>query len=179
MEPFGHGAIRFPHLGDLREHGAFPIPLASLHLLDAIPYRASFLLRESLGLLADRSDALDGLLRALLCRFHEILFFLQSLNTFQQFISCRNIMSGTESDLQKRLKGIQWQSQNCLSCIWFATTDPLNADLFDRAICIHPKLKIYQLVVSGRDWCNLYEEIKQKQIEHKQERALKAEQKSG
>src|SRR6059058_3877251 len=74
-------------------------------------------------------------------------------------------MSGPESELQKRLKGIQWQSQNCLSCIWFATTDPLNADLFDRAMCIHPKLKIYQLVVSGRDWCNLYEEIKQKQIE--------------
>jgi len=88
-------------------------------------------------------------------------------------------MSGPESELQKRLKGIQWQSQNCLSCIWFATTDPLNADLFDRAMCIHPKLKIYQLVVSGRDWCNLYEEIKQKQIEHKQELDLKAEEKSG
>jgi len=45
-------------------------------------------------------------------------------------------------------------------------------------MCIHPKLKPYQLVVSGRDWCNLYEEIKQKQIEHKQDMALKAEQKS-
>ncbi len=55
----------------------------------------------------------------------------------------------------------------------------LNADLLDRAKCIHPKLKIYQLVVSGRDWCNLYEEIKQKQIEHKQELALKAEEKTG
>jgi hypothetical protein len=88
-------------------------------------------------------------------------------------------MSGTESELQKRLKGIQWQNGNCLSCIWFATKEPLNADLFDRAKCIHPKLKPYQLVVSGRDWCNLYEEIKQKQIEHKQELALKAEEKSG
>ncbi len=88
-------------------------------------------------------------------------------------------MSGPESELQKRLKGIQWQNGNCLSCIWFATTDPLNADLLDRAKCIHPKLKIYQLVISGRDWCNLYEEIKQKQIEHKQEVALKAEAKSG
>src|SRR3989442_2736205 len=88
-------------------------------------------------------------------------------------------MSGPESELQKRLKGIQWQSQNCLSCIWFATTDPLNADLFDRAMCIHPKLKIYQLVVSGRDWGNLYEEIKQKQIKHKQDMVLKAEEKSG
>src|SRR5207247_10752000 len=87
-------------------------------------------------------------------------------------------MSGPESELQKRLKGIQWQNGNCLSCIWFATKDPLNADLFDRAKCIHPKLKIYQLVVSGRDWCSLYEEIKQKQIEHKQELALKTEEKT-
>ncbi|OLD55241.1 hypothetical protein AUI46_05545 [archaeon 13_1_40CM_2_52_13] len=84
-----------------------------------------------------------------------------------------------ESELKKRLKGIQWQNGNCLSCIWFATKDPLNADLLDRAKCIHPKLKIYQLVVSGRDWCNLYEEIKQNQIENKQELALNAEEKSG
>jgi len=88
-------------------------------------------------------------------------------------------MSGSESELQKHLKNIQWQNGNCLSFIWFAAKDPLNADLFDRAKCIHPKLKIYQLVVSGRDWRNLYEEIKQKQIEHKQELALKAEEKSG
>jgi hypothetical protein len=88
-------------------------------------------------------------------------------------------MSHTESELQKRLKGIQWQNGNCLSCVWFHTMDPLNADLFDRAKCIHPKLKPYQLVVSGRDWCNLYEEIKQNQIENKQEIALKAEEKTG
>jgi hypothetical protein len=25
MEPLGHGAIRSLHLGDLRQHGAFPI----------------------------------------------------------------------------------------------------------------------------------------------------------
>ena len=88
-------------------------------------------------------------------------------------------MSGSESELQKLLKGIQWQNGNCLSWIWYATKDPLNADLFDRAKCIHPKLKIYQLVVSGRDWCNLFEEIKQNQIEQKQELALSAEEKSG
>ena len=87
-------------------------------------------------------------------------------------------MSHIEPELQKRLKGIQWQNGNCLSCVWFATKDPLNADLFDRAKCIHPKLKTFQLVVSGRDWCNLYEEIKQHQIEHKQEQALKAEEKT-
>jgi hypothetical protein len=27
VEPLGHGAIRFRHLGDLREHGAFLVPL--------------------------------------------------------------------------------------------------------------------------------------------------------
>jgi hypothetical protein len=89
------------------------------------------------------------------------------------------MMSGNESELQKRLKGISWQNGNCLSCVWFNSTDALNADLLDRAKCIHPKLKIYQLVVSGRDWCNLYEERSQKQIEHRQEQALKAEEKSG
>ena len=28
MEPLGHGAIRFRHLGDLREHVVFPVRLA-------------------------------------------------------------------------------------------------------------------------------------------------------
>src|SRR2546426_6169240 len=45
--------------------------LASLHLLDAVPYRASFLLGECL---AGRIGALGGLLRALLCKFHGIRF---------------------------------------------------------------------------------------------------------
>ena len=89
------------------------------------------------------------------------------------------MMSGNESELQKRLKGISWQNGNCLSCVWFNTTDPLNANLLDRAKCIRPKLRPYQLVVSGRDWCNLYEERSQKQIDHRQEQALKAEEKSG
>src|SRR5260370_7723887 len=67
MEPLGHCAIRFWHLGDLRQHGGLPLPLASLHLLDAVPYRASFLLSESLS---RGTGALGRLLRALLCRFH-------------------------------------------------------------------------------------------------------------
>src|SRR5437899_11761459 len=79
MEPLGHGAIRFPHLGDLREHGTLPLPLASLHLLDAVPYRASLLLRERL---AGRGGALGGLLPALLCRFHRILFVFSELKYF-------------------------------------------------------------------------------------------------
>jgi len=54
-------------------------------------------------------------------------------------------------------------------------TDPINADVFERGKCIHPKLKQFGLVVSGRDWCNLYEEIKQKQIDSRQEMAMKAE----
>ncbi len=84
-------------------------------------------------------------------------------------------MSHVESELGKKMKSVQWQGQNCLSCVWFHTLDPLNADLFDRAMCIHPKLKVFQLLVTGRDWCNLWEEIKQKQIEHKQEMQMKAE----
>jgi len=69
-------------------------------------------------------------------------------------------VSGRESELKKRLKGIQWQNGDCPSCIWFATEDPLNADQLRQGKVFRPKLKIYQLVVSGRDWCNLYEEIK-------------------
>src|SRR6266545_3837851 len=49
MEPLGHGAIRFWHLGDLREHLAFPVRLARaraaargrLQLLGAVPHRGS------------------------------------------------------------------------------------------------------------------------------------------
>src|SRR2546428_14040284 len=79
MEPFGHGSIRFSHLGDLRQHGALSLPLASLHLLDAVPYRASFPLSVCL---ASRSGALGGLFRALLCRFHGIRFVFSELKYF-------------------------------------------------------------------------------------------------
>src|SRR5216683_8451996 len=34
MEPLAHGAIRFPHPGDFREHGAFPVLLVRPQLLD-------------------------------------------------------------------------------------------------------------------------------------------------
>src|SRR2546425_4602145 len=78
MEPLGQSAIRFPHLAYLREHGTLPLPLASLHLLNAVPYRASFLLSERLP---GRGGALGGLLRALR-RFHEILFVLSELKYF-------------------------------------------------------------------------------------------------
>src|SRR6266568_69452 len=72
MEPLAHGAIRFLHLRDLREHGVFPVPLVSIYLLDALLHRPSFLVRECLDLLAGLGGALGGLLRALRCRFHGI-----------------------------------------------------------------------------------------------------------
>ena len=80
-----------------------------------------------------------------------------------------------EEEPQKSLKRVTWQYENCLACVWFMPTDPINADVFERGKCIHPKLKPFDLVVSGRDWCNLYEEIKQEQIDSRQELAMKAE----
>jgi hypothetical protein len=35
----------------------------------------------------------------------------------------------------------------------------------------------YALIVSGRDWCNLFSEIKQQTIDMLQEQAMKAEEK--
>src|SRR3989304_6229333 len=74
MEPLAQGAIRFLHRGDRRKHGAFPIRLVlvrarfRLQLLGASLHRGFFLVRESLGRLADRGGALGGLLRVLHCR---------------------------------------------------------------------------------------------------------------
>src|SRR6266704_1396740 len=86
MKPLGHGAIRFPHLSDLRQHSALPLPLTSLHLLNAIPYRASLLLRERL---AGRGVALVGPLCALPCGFHGIRFVFSELKYFfYEFIAC-------------------------------------------------------------------------------------------
>src|SRR6266446_7375239 len=60
MEPPGHGAIRFRHLRNLREHVALPVRLLRaraatrfrLQLLDALLHRESFLVCESLEALA-------------------------------------------------------------------------------------------------------------------------------
>jgi len=84
-------------------------------------------------------------------------------------------MSESESEPQRSMKRLTWQAENCLSCLWFSPNDPINADLLERGKCIHPKLKPYDLIVSGRDWCNLYSEINQKQIDNRQEMAMKAE----
>ena len=79
------------------------------------------------------------------------------------------------TDGESELKRVIWQYENCLSCVWFSPNDPINADLLERGKCIHAKLKVFDLVVSGRDWCNLFTEIRQKQIDLLQEKAMKAE----
>src|SRR5215211_4495484 len=68
VEPLGHGAIRLRHLGDLREHGAFPIRLLRFRLLlfGALPHRGPFLGRESLGLLHAHRSLPCGFFRVLL-----------------------------------------------------------------------------------------------------------------
>lgn len=79
--------------------------------------------------------------------------------------------SNQEPEPQRSLKRITWQHENCLACVWFRPNDPLNADLLERGMCAHPKLKEFDLVVSGRDWCNLFTEIRQAQIDKVQEKA--------
>src|SRR2546428_13010682 len=76
MEPVAHGGIRFFHGGDLCERGGFPIRLGCLPLLDALLHRASFLVRESLELPADRGGAPGGLLRFLLWAHRNILILI-------------------------------------------------------------------------------------------------------
>jgi hypothetical protein len=80
-----------------------------------------------------------------------------------------------EQELYKNLKRISWQYENCLSCVWFKPNDPVNADVFERGQCAHSKLQEYNLIVSGRDWCNLFKEIPQKTIDALQEKAMKEE----
>ena len=82
-------------------------------------------------------------------------------------------MSTSEPLPQNSLKRITWQSENCLACVWFRPNDPLNADLLERGRCVEPKLKAHELIVSGRDWCNLYKEVRQKQIDLLQEGKMK------
>ena len=79
--------------------------------------------------------------------------------------------SNNEEEPQRSLKRITWQYENCLACVWFKPNDPLNADIFERGLCLHSKLKEFALVVSGRDWCNLFTEIRQAQIDKVQEKA--------
>src|SRR5258708_4341698 len=77
MQPRAYGAIRCLHLADLREHGAFPVRLVRFQFLDALPHRASFLVRKSL-------DRLRGLLRRLLV---DVVF---GGHAMVSFLSCRS-----------------------------------------------------------------------------------------
>lgn len=77
-----------------------------------------------------------------------------------------------EPELQRTLKRLTWQYENCLSCVWFKPNDPLNADIFERGLCAAPKLKEFGLIVSGRDWCNQFKEIPKKTIDALQEKAM-------
>src|SRR5215213_4441921 len=85
VEPLGHGAVLSLHLGDLREHGAFPCrsvlvrTLFSLQLFGALPHRGPFLGREPLGLLCAHRYLLCGLCRVLLRPARKVYLRLRTL----------------------------------------------------------------------------------------------------
>jgi hypothetical protein len=72
-------------------------------------------------------------------------------------------------------KRLTWQAENCLSCKWFRPTDPLNADILMSGRCVHKDLLKFDLIVSGRDWCNVFEQVTEKQIEAMQAKAMEKE----
>ena len=89
----------------------------------------------------------------------------------------RYYMTTTAGDTTTNtLKRITWQSENCLSCKWFSPSDPINADILTNGRCVHPELKKFNLLISGRDWCNLFDEISTEQIDQMQEKAIQSEQ---
>lgn len=77
-----------------------------------------------------------------------------------------------DNNLAKR---VTWQSENCLSCRWFSPSDPVNADIMTNGKCVHQSLAKYNLIISGRDWCNLFAEISQEQIDKLQKDAMDKE----
>jgi len=80
-----------------------------------------------------------------------------------------------EEELPRNLKRITWQGENCLSCVYFHPNDLLNADILERGPCTHPKLKPFDLIVSGRDWCSQYKEMPQNTIDALQKHAMDEE----
>jgi len=50
------------------------------------------------------------------------------------------------------------------------------ADILTNGRCVHPELKKFNLIISGRDWCNLFDEISQEQIDQMQKKAMQSEQ---
>src|SRR2546427_466401 len=110
VEPLGHGAIRLPHLGDLREHGAFPVRLVrarapargGLPLLDVLLHRGSFLVREPFDLLVGRRSALGGLLRVPLWAHRNLL---------------KSFLIVVQAKFSPGIKGTHYSSQGVLSRI--------------------------------------------------------------
>lgn len=82
---------------------------------------------------------------------------------------------GDSMPAEEFMKRVTWQGENCLSCKWFRPFDPINADILSTGKCLHKDLKKFNLIISGRDWCNLFEEVSQRQIDALQERAMKEE----
>ena len=79
------------------------------------------------------------------------------------------------TDAVNNFKRLSWQSENCLSCKWFSPSDPINADILTNGRCVHHELQKFNLIISGRDWCNLFDEISQEQIDQMQEKAMEKE----
>jgi hypothetical protein len=79
------------------------------------------------------------------------------------------------TDATNNFKRVSWQYENCLSCKWFSPSDPINADFLTNGRCVHPELRKFNLIISGRDWYNLFEEISQEQIDQMQEKAMEKE----
>ena len=73
------------------------------------------------------------------------------------------------------IKRVSWQAENCLSCTYFSPSDPINADILTNGKCVFPELKEYNLIVSGRDWCNKFVEITQEKIDRLQQQAMDKE----
>jgi hypothetical protein len=95
MEPLREGAIRWLHLADLCEHGAFPVRLVRFQFFDALPHRASFLVRKSL-------DRLRGLLRRLLV---DVVFGGHAMISFLLYRPGKRVCPPVKQTV-KRLSGI-------------------------------------------------------------------------
>src|SRR6185437_16492415 len=96
MEPLAHDAIRMRQRGYRREHGTFPVRLVGapaatrlrLQLLEALPHRGFFLVREPAGFLSGRGGAPWGFLSAVLCRFHSVFLPMRvpTLSCFSSYL---------------------------------------------------------------------------------------------
>ena len=98
----------------------------------------------------------------------ESIIFLIHTNYVERYRGVDNKMT----DNTNSLKRISWQYENCLSCKWFSPSDPINADILTNGRCVHPELQKFNLIISGRDWCNLFDEVSQEQIDEMQEKAM-------